>query len=178
MKTETAILINVTLALTLIGVLMLYSTPVTAGDKVVTDSTFAFPESKVMVMLLGVAGLMTMAMLDYHNLKKRGMLYLLVGTSLALLVTVLFFGVNVRGATRWLPILGQSFQPSEFAKLALIVILGSKAIAWISMDQDVKVLKDLGLAGISLFSVLIAIFVGTNLISKEMEKRTCLASLP
>ena len=45
---------------------------------------------------------------------------------------------------------------------ALLVIFGSKAIAWISMGQDVKVVKDLGLAGMSLFSVLIAILLRTE----------------
>src|SRR5439155_20511807 len=38
--------------------------------------------------------------------------------------------------------------------------------------QDVKIVKDLGLAGISLFSVLIAILVGTNIVYQEIDRRT------
>jgi len=51
-------------------------------------------------------------------------------------------------------------------------ILGSKALGWISVGQDIKIVKDISLAALSLFGVLIAIFVGTNLVYKEVEKRT------
>ncbi|MFA6240350.1 MAG: ABC transporter permease [Candidatus Hydrogenedentales bacterium] len=51
-------------------------------------------------------------------------------------------------------------------------ILGSKALGWISIGQDIKIVKDISLASVSLFGVLIAIFVGTNLVYKEIDKRT------
>lgn len=51
-------------------------------------------------------------------------------------------------------------------------ILASKALGWISIGQDLKIIKDITLASASLFGVLIAIFVGTSLIYKEMDKRT------
>ena len=51
-------------------------------------------------------------------------------------------------------------------------IFGSKALGWISIGQDIKIVKDISLAAISLFGVLIAIFVGTNLVYKEIDKRT------
>jgi len=40
------------------------------------------------------------------------------------------------------------------------------------LDQDIKVIIDLGLAGIFLFGVIIAVFIGTNLVHKELDKRT------
>jgi len=55
---------------------------------------------------------------------------------------------------------------------AASTILGSKAIGWISIGQDVKVVKDISLAAVSIFGVLIAIFVGTSLVYKEIDKRT------
>lgn len=51
-------------------------------------------------------------------------------------------------------------------------ILGSKALGWISIGQDIKIVKDISLAALSVFGVLIAIFVGTNLVYKEIDKRT------
>jgi ABC-type transport system involved in multi-copper enzyme maturation permease subunit len=51
-------------------------------------------------------------------------------------------------------------------------ILGSKAIGWVSIGQDVKIMKDISLAAVLVFGVLIAIFVGTNLVYKEIDKRT------
>ncbi len=51
-------------------------------------------------------------------------------------------------------------------------ILASKALGYISMGQDVKIIADISLAAISIFGALIAIFVGTNLVYKEIDKRT------
>ena len=53
-----------------------------------------------------------------------------------------------------------------------VTIFGSKALGWISIGQDIKIVKDISLGAVSLFGVLIAIFVGTNLVYKEIDKRT------
>lgn len=51
-------------------------------------------------------------------------------------------------------------------------IAGSKALGWISVGQDTKIVIDISLATVSIFGTLIAIFVGTSLIYKEIDKRT------
>ncbi len=55
---------------------------------------------------------------------------------------------------------------------AAVTILGSKALGWISIGQDIKIVKDIALSATSIFGILIAIFVGTSLIYKEIDKRT------
>ena len=55
---------------------------------------------------------------------------------------------------------------------AAAAILGSKALGWISIGQDIKIVKDITLASVSVFGALIAIFVGTSLLYKEIDKRT------
>ena len=55
---------------------------------------------------------------------------------------------------------------------AAVTIVGSKALGWISIGQDIKIVKDITLASSSVFGALIAIFVGASLIYKEVEKRT------
>jgi ABC-type transport system involved in multi-copper enzyme maturation permease subunit len=55
---------------------------------------------------------------------------------------------------------------------AAVAIFGSKALGWISIGQDIKIVKNISLGSISVFGVLIAIFVGTNLVYKEIDKRT------
>lgn len=55
---------------------------------------------------------------------------------------------------------------------AATAILGSKALGWISIGQDIKIMKDISLAAVLLFGVLISIFVGTTLVHKEIDKRT------
>jgi ABC-type transport system involved in multi-copper enzyme maturation permease subunit len=55
---------------------------------------------------------------------------------------------------------------------AAAAILGSKALGWISIGQDIKIVKDVTLASISIFGALVSIFVGTSLLYKEIDKRT------
>ncbi len=56
--------------------------------------------------------------------------------------------------------------------LAAVSIFGSKALGWISIGQDIKIVKDISLASTSIFGVLVAIFIGTSLVYKEIDKRT------
>lgn len=55
---------------------------------------------------------------------------------------------------------------------AFVVILTSRAIAWISSGADLKVIMDMGLAAIIFFNVIMAIFLGTSLVINEMERQT------
>jgi len=55
---------------------------------------------------------------------------------------------------------------------AALFILSTIFFGSISLGEDIKVIKDFGLAGIYLFSLLVTIFVGASLIYKEIEKRT------
>lgn len=56
--------------------------------------------------------------------------------------------------------------------LCLVVILASRAIAEISLGQDLKVIADLSLGAIDLFGMVLCVFIGTGLIYKEIDKRT------
>jgi len=51
--------------------------------------------------------------------------------------------------------------------LAFALVLGN-----LTIGDEIKIIKDFGLSSISLFGVLIAIFVGISLVYKEMEKKT------
>ncbi|MBC7474634.1 MAG: ABC transporter permease [Candidatus Sericytochromatia bacterium] len=55
---------------------------------------------------------------------------------------------------------------------SIFMILGSLLLSTLSMGQVEKVIVDMGLASISIFGVLITLFVGTNLLSKEIDKKT------
>ena len=55
---------------------------------------------------------------------------------------------------------------------ALIVIGVSRLLSMLTVGSEEKIIKDVGLAAISLFGVLTAVFVGVSLVFKEIEKRT------
>jgi ABC-type transport system involved in multi-copper enzyme maturation permease subunit len=55
---------------------------------------------------------------------------------------------------------------------ALIMTLSGLLLGQLSIRQDEKIIKDIGLAAMELFGSLIAIFVGVGLVSKEIERRS------
>ena len=54
----------------------------------------------------------------------------------------------------------------------ILFVLSSIILGSISLGQDIKIIKDLGLAAIYLFTLISTLFLGSSLISKEFEKRT------
>jgi ABC-type transport system involved in multi-copper enzyme maturation permease subunit len=55
---------------------------------------------------------------------------------------------------------------------AILLTLSGLLLGRLSIRQDEKILKDIGLAAMDLFGTLIAIFIGTGLVSKEIERRS------
>ena len=55
---------------------------------------------------------------------------------------------------------------------ALGMIILSLVVSQWSLGEEVKILKDFGLSIMSLFGLLIGIFIGVGLIFKEIEKKT------
>lgn len=55
---------------------------------------------------------------------------------------------------------------------AILMTLSGLLLGQLSVRQDEKILKDIGLGAMDLFGTLIAIFIGTGLVSKEIERRS------
>ena len=55
---------------------------------------------------------------------------------------------------------------------AILMTLSGLLLGQLSVRQDEKIVKDLGLAAMELFGTFIAIFVGVGLVSKEIERRS------
>ena len=51
-------------------------------------------------------------------------------------------------------------------------ILASRVLAILTVGDRVKIIKDVGLASISIFGVLMAVLIGTSLVYKEIDKKT------
>ena len=60
----------------------------------------------------------------------------------------------------------------------LLLILAQRIIPEIAAGTHEKILLDFGIGAIAILSVIVAIFVGTALINKEIEKRTLLMLIP
>jgi Cu-processing system permease protein len=62
--------------------------------------------------------------------------------------------------------------------LACGVLVFTLALGQLSLDQEQRVVEDIGLAAISFFSVVVAIFLGSSLLYKEIERKTLYVILP
>lgn len=61
---------------------------------------------------------------------------------------------------------------------ALMMILGSITMGKLSLQQPARIITDLGLAAISLFGVIIAVYLGVTTVHTEVEKKTVFFIIP
>jgi cell division protein FtsW len=74
--------------------------------------------SHAVKVVLGIMMLFAGMMIDYHRIKRYTKLAIITG--ILLLGVTLVMGGEAKGATRWLRFASLGFQPSEFAKYALL----------------------------------------------------------
>jgi rod shape determining protein RodA len=117
------VLLVTAIALAVIGILMVYSA---THQSLVAQrlDTSTFVKKQLVFLVAAAAVCVAAALFEYRFLKVyAGMVYV---ASLVLLVLVRTpLGANIRGSQRWFQVLGFQFAPSEFAKIALIVMLAA-----------------------------------------------------
>lgn len=79
------------------------------------------PAKQIIFAVFGLGMMVLFAKTDYRLWFRLGNIWYAIG--LFLLFLVLFFGTNAQGATRWINIGPLQFQPTEFIKLGLIMVL-------------------------------------------------------
>ena len=115
---EQQLLLLVTLALVAFGLVMVYSATSASAALANGDSSF-YLRKQGLYALVGVGFLILARRGDYRAL--RHLSPMLVLASVGLLLAVLVMGQTINGARRWLAVGPIVFQPSELAKLALLV---------------------------------------------------------
>ena len=86
--------------------------------------------SHIPKLLIGLFAMYVVHLIPFKYFSKLGQLGYF--TSLLLLVLVLVIGVTVNGASRWINIVGLQFQPSDVAKLTVILFMARQ----ISVNRD------------------------------------------
>jgi len=116
MKYAATILVFCVTALLSLGLVILFSSSMDKDGQ-------NYPVMQAIWCGLGVVAAVLVAWNDYRHLKKISLVLYLVAVVLLVLVLIPGIGVKAGGARRWLHVAGQSVQPSEIAKIALVILL-------------------------------------------------------
>jgi len=115
-------LLLLTIALTCIGVVMVYSSSaIMAADRF--HDGFYFLKRQMVYAVIGFILMVGATYFNYQNWRKLAVLSLLLSIVLLGLLFVPGLGVRVGGAMRWLRLPGLTLQPAELVKLALVLYL-------------------------------------------------------
>lgn len=153
-------LLLATAALVVVGLLAVYTSSFAVGYLEFNDANY-FVIRQAIFAVGGVFALVFFMRLDYHRL--RSMSVAMMGVALLSLIAVLIPGIGVEhnGAARWLPAGPFEVQPSEFAKLAIVIYIS----AWLSSRRDQ--LSDVSL-GLMPFVLMVGLVGGLIVVEPDM----------
>lgn len=113
--------------LIIIGVVMVYSSSaVVAGEKF--NDPYFYLKRQMLWVFIGFIALRMAKSVDYHLLEKYAYPILLGSFLLLIAVMIPGLGKEVGGARRWLSFGGANFQPSEIAKIAIIIFIAKSLV--------------------------------------------------
>nr|WP_290667563.1 putative lipid II flippase FtsW [Ardenticatena sp.] len=140
-----------------IGLLMVYSATYSLGYYNFGDSMF-YLKRQALWALVGLGAMTVAWRIDYRVWQRYTIPFM--ATTLFMLVVLLVLGRSRFGATRWL--LNGSVQPSEFAKLTVILYIAHWASSKGERIRDVRV-------GLIPFAVLLGIICGLILLQPDFS---------
>ena len=103
------------LLLSIIGIISIYF------SRSVISNYMMFFERQIVFTLVGIGLLLFFKFINFNKISKYSFLIYLF--SIFLLIYVLFFGNVINGSKSWINLFGISIQPSEFAKIGLLLCL-------------------------------------------------------
>lgn len=141
------------LALGGVGVLAIYVAE--------ADLRQLYAVNQAMGLLVGCAGAVVLALLDYRWLGQH--LRYVYGFTIVMLLAVLVAGVAVNGSQSWISIGPVEVQPSEFAKPLTIIVLAGY-VAENSFAHEMTFLKAIGILTVPVLLVLAQPDLGTAMV--------------
>ena len=145
------------------GVIMIYSTT-SYQAQMQGQTTTQYLKSHLLGIGIGLTAMIMISKIDYHFWERFAWIGYVVALVLILLV-LSPLGKNSNGATRWLRIGSLTFQPAEFAKIAIILLMAH--LIKISIKSINKIWTMVKLVGIT-FPVVAMIKIITNNLSSAI----------
>lgn len=119
------VLLVLTGLLLITGLAVLWSASTAEAKQTFGDTNYYIIHQLSRGVLVGLLALLFFSKFDYHKLRKPAGFLIVLALLLLLALKIPGLSLTANGATRWLDFGPILFQPSEFAKLALIVYLAA-----------------------------------------------------
>ncbi len=163
------LLMLMAVALTCFGVVMVYSASNIMADKRYHDGFF-FLKRQGVFALIGLSIMLVAMRIDYHFWKKMAVPALLLCLVLLVMVLIPGIGGKAGGSSRWIKLPGFNLQPSEMAKVALIMFMA------FSLDRKQDKVKDFA-NGIIPYMVVLAPLIGLLALQPDLGGALTLAAV-
>lgn len=150
-------MLGVVALLIAIGVVISFAASPAAAARMNISDPFHFAVRQCVFAAGAAVILISVSMLEVRNVRRAAFLIWLA--AIAVMIALPFIGHNAKGATRWLEFGGFTFQPSEYMKPALVIL-----VAWMFAEGQ----KGQGVPGVSIAFVLYAVSVGLLLIQPDV----------
>ena len=102
-----------------LGIVLSFAASPAVAQRIGLDA-FHFATRQIIFTIPALGVMLAVSFLDARQIRRLAIVMLAV--MLVLMVAVLYVGVEVKGARRWVSLAGMSIQPSEFLKPAFVVI--------------------------------------------------------
>jgi cell division protein FtsW len=163
------VILLMAVALTCFGVVMVYSASSVMAVKKFHDG-FYFLKRQSLYALLGFSAMTCAMLIDYEKWRKYAVPLLFGCMILLVLVFVPGIGGAAKGASRWIRLPGFNLQPSELAKVALILYMAY------SIDKKQEKVRFFS-TGFLPYMVLLAVLLGLLLKQRDMGAAMTMVSV-
>lgn len=143
-------LLYIIIILCVFGLVSIFSASGPDGVRIYNDPFFFF-KRQIIFDIIGIAVMLVVSRIDYNYLRPLGLPFALIVC--ALILATHFIGVEAFGGERWLKVGPLTLQPSEFGKLAAI-ILTAEALAYSKTILDKKFIINMVLIGVMVILIL------------------------
>ncbi len=163
------LLLFTTILLVGLGITMVYSSSAVLAQERFGDSYF-FLKREISFAALGFLLLLIASRVPYHWLRNFAYPIMIGALVLLSLVYVPAVGRTIGGASRWIGVGPFAFQPSEFAKIALIIMLAY------SLEKKAPRIRSFGI-GFMPHAVIMAVVAGLILLQRDLGAAATVAAL-
>jgi len=146
-----------------LGIILSFAASPAVAERIGLDS-FHFATRQVIFTIPALIVMLAVSFLEARQIRRMSLVMICI--MLVLMVAVLYIGVEVKGARRWVSLAGLSIQPSEFLKPAFVVIC-----AWLFAEHK----RQPDIPG-NLFALLLLVLVISLLVAQPDLGQTMLVT--